>query len=77
MQEPKIEDSEILNEMEESGGSFLRAYARACQNADSKNFLKLKEALPEFWFAYSAVVRQKRENKFGQQMAEQAAPPTI
>ena len=43
----------VVEKMEKYGGSFVQALARAFYCADTVNFVKLREAFPEYWEEYS------------------------
>lgn len=46
------EELEVVENMERFGGSFVKALAGAFYRADRENFLKLKDAFPEYWDEY-------------------------
>jgi protein involved in sex pheromone biosynthesis len=48
-------DLKTVQNMEQYGGSFVKALAEAFHKADSENFLKLKNAFPEYWQKYSKM----------------------
>jgi len=49
----------VLKAMETYGGSFVKALAEAFYHADPINFIKLKNAFPEYWEEYSRMAKIK------------------
>lgn len=54
-------ERQVMIVMRQYGGSFVKALADAFIHADDSNFVKLKNAFPEYWEKY-------------QKMAEAEAP---
>lgn len=46
------EELDVVENMERFGGSFVKALSGAFYRADRENFLKLKDAFPEYWDEY-------------------------
>ncbi len=56
---PPITDDDVVDEMERTGGGFVRALAAAARKADRENLRRIKAAFPEYWVTYSERVRQR------------------
>jgi len=48
---------QTVEAMEKFGGSFVKALARAFHRADPINFIKLKNAFPEYWEEYKGFIK--------------------
>ena len=46
----------VVTAMEQYGGSFVKALALCFYRADNNNFIKLKEAFPEYWKQYEGML---------------------
>ena len=49
-------DYRILESMEQRGGGFASALAKAAYRADDVNFAKLKQAFPELWEHHAMLI---------------------
>ena len=47
------EELDVVENMEHYGGSFVKALDGAFYRADRVNFLRLKEAFPDYWDEYA------------------------
>jgi hypothetical protein len=56
------EDRDVIDEMNNYGGSFVRALARAFEYADADNFARLKAAFPDYWARYAEMADKARNN---------------
>lgn len=54
------EEFEVVEQMEQFGGSFVKALAECFHRADPINFNKLKIAFPEYWDEYKKYAEQKK-----------------
>lgn len=54
-----IQEYDVIEQMEQYGGSFVKALAKCFHRADLKNFAKLKRAFPEYWKQYEEMVEKK------------------
>ncbi len=52
---------EVVNTMSLYGGSFVKALAECFRRADRINFVKLREAFPDYWIEYQDMVIAKLE----------------
>lgn len=59
----KHDDLDVIEAMEQIGGSFVKALAAAARRADETNYQKLKTAFPEFWTDYEEMARLKKKHK--------------
>ena len=50
---------DVIEAMERFGGSFVSALAKAWRAADEINKAKLREAFPNYWEQYHAMVSAK------------------
>ena len=53
------EDLKVLDAMDEYGGSFVKALAKAARCADNVNLLKIKIAFADYWQTYTEVAEAK------------------
>ena len=51
-------DWEVVQRMERFGGSFVRALAQCCYQADPENLAKIKATWPEYWAEYADVAQK-------------------
>lgn len=51
----KEEDLQIVEAMEEYGGSFVKALAKAARHADHYNLGKIRATWPEYWKTYKEM----------------------
>jgi len=49
----------VVEEMQEHGGSFVKALADCFHKADNNNFMILKNAFKGYWLEYEARVKNK------------------
>jgi hypothetical protein len=58
-------DLVVIEEMERTGGGFVRALAVAASKADPENLRRIKAAWPEYWNEYRehARLRQLRSQE--------------
>ncbi len=52
------QDYEIVQAMHKYGGSFVKIIAQACEQADHLNYVKLKNAFPEYWKQYENMAKK-------------------
>lgn len=48
-----MDDSKVIENMENFGGGFVKALAQAARKADLENLQRIKTAFPELWERYS------------------------
>lgn len=48
-----VTDYDVFDEMERSGGGFVKALAAAARKADAENLRRIKKGFPEYWATYS------------------------
>jgi hypothetical protein len=56
-------DYEIVQTMEQRGGSFVRALAAACHCADPVNFAKIKATWPDYFEEYAEMHEQAKQRE--------------
>ena len=56
------DERDVIDEMNNYGGSFIRALARAFEYADDANFRRLKAAFPDYWARYEELATKARNN---------------
>lgn len=54
---------EIVNAMQLHGGSFVKALGTAFMKADISNFVKLKNAFPEYWKNYQKIAEMEAKHR--------------
>lgn len=52
------EQFEVVVAMENYGGSFVKTLASCFHKADPNNFIKLKNAFPEYWKQYEEMSKK-------------------
>lgn len=57
-----IHEIEVLDAMEELGGSFVSKLAKAWRYADDHNFGRLKGAFRDYWEEYEGLVERREES---------------
>ncbi len=55
------DDFKIVSAMEEYGGSFVQALAKAAFRADQVNLQKMKDTWPEYWKEYAEMAVKHSE----------------
>ena len=53
---------QVVEAMQKYGGSFVKALAMAFYMADFKNFIKLKNAFPEYWTEYERMAERDQSS---------------
>lgn len=53
----------VVEKMQVYGGGFVKALAECFRCADNVNFRKLREAFPEYWENYEAMVSEDLKRK--------------
>lgn len=53
-------EADIVDEMAERGGSFVRAIAHAARMADERNYERLRDAFSDYWTEYRALAEARR-----------------
>lgn len=57
-----IADLDVINEMRESGGSFVKALAEAASRVDHVNLAIVKSSWPSYWTIYSERANRKQRD---------------
>jgi len=55
------EEFEVVEEMQEYGGSFVKSLAECFHKADDNNFNILKNAFKGYWLDYEGRVKAKNK----------------
>lgn len=60
----KMEDKEweVIESMQDYGGSFVQALAKCLITADPANYQKLRAAFPEYFLKYAKMAGGKKED---------------
>jgi pyruvate/2-oxoacid:ferredoxin oxidoreductase beta subunit len=53
------ENYEVIEAMEKFGGSFIQALAQCYNTADQINFIKLRDAFPEYWEEFKKMASKE------------------
>lgn len=56
------EEHAVVEAMTKYGGNFVQHLAKAMLAADATNFMKLKQAFPEYWVKYASFAQKEKQN---------------
>jgi hypothetical protein len=53
------EEYNVVDAMDDFGGSFVKSLAQCFRQADDNNFRKLKEAFSNYWSQYEKMAKRE------------------
>lgn len=52
------QEAKVIEAMDKYGGSFVKALAECFRCADPVNFMRLRDAFPNYWSQYDLMVKR-------------------